>query len=158
MAESIFERPATLKPSAMAVVAERRFADAEALSATDSNARANGAAYLVGFAVEILLKARLIDRYPQIAKKRQHDLQVEEREVWRLIWREHDLAAMLDRLPQLQAALAAKSARTGTDYLADLKKICATWTIFARYSPRATSMFEARQLLERVRLIKEQLK
>jgi hypothetical protein len=155
---SIFDSQVELRPKAMATVAERRFDDAQALRDTDENARANGVAYLVGFVVEILLKARLVDKYASIAKKRQHLLAESEREPWSLIWRSHDLEAMLAEMPELEAALARKGQRSGTDYLGHLKKICATWTIQARYSAQSMMMSEAAQLLERVRSLKEELK
>ena len=142
----------------MASVAERRFGDAEALSRTGENARANGVAYLVGFVVEILLKARLIERYASIARKRQHQLAESEQEIWRLIWRQHNLGGLLDKMEELQASITRRGERDGHDYLAELKKVCATWTIHARYSPRTISMREAREWLERVRLLKELLK
>jgi hypothetical protein len=142
----------------MAAVAERRFGDAEALSETNENARANGVAYLIGFVVEILLKARLVDKFPEIARKRQHEVTEAEREVWRLIWRQHDLEAMLELMTELEAALKRRGERDGKDYAAELKKVCATWTIHARYSPRTIPMSEARQWLERVRVLKELLK
>lgn len=142
----------------MAAVAERRFGDAEALSQTSDNARANGVAYLVGFVVEILLKARLVDKFPEIARKRQHEVIESERDVWRLIWRQHDLEAMLEKMSELEAALKRRGERDGQDYSADLKKVCATWIIQARYSPRTMPMSEARQWLERVRTLKELLK
>lgn len=142
----------------MAAVAERRFGDAEALSRTGENARANGVAYLVGFVVEILLKARLIDRYPEIARKRQHEVSDAERDLWRLIWKQHDLEGMLERMSELEAALKSRGERDGQDYLAELKKVCATWTIQARYSSRTMLIAEAREWLERVRVLKELLK
>ena len=154
----IFDKQTELKPSAMATVAERRFNDAEALRETEENARANGVAYLVGFVVEILLKARLVSKYSSIAKKRQHQLSEAEREVWSLIWRRHDLEAMLERMPELEAALERKGRRDGVDYAGHLKKICATWTIQARYSAQTMQMDEAGELLERVRSLKEVLK
>lgn len=70
----IFERQIKLKPSALVTVAERRFDDAEALCRTGENARANGAAYLAGFVIEILLKARLVKEFEAIARKRQHEV------------------------------------------------------------------------------------
>lgn len=142
----------------MATVAERRFADAEALSETNENARANGVAYLVGFVVEILLKAHLVAKFPSIARKRQHEVTDAERDVWRLIWRQHDLEAMLEKMSELEAALKTRGERDSRDYLADLKKVCATWTIYSRYSPRTIPMAEAREWLERVRSLKELLK
>jgi hypothetical protein len=108
----------------MATVAERRFDDAVALTNTGENARANGAAYLAGFVVEILLKSQLVRQYPDVAKKRPHEVADEERQVWSLIWRSHDLVAMLDQMPQLEAALKKKSERAGEDYVASLKAIC----------------------------------
>jgi hypothetical protein len=158
MSSGIFAKEPRLRPSAMATVAERRFADAEALSDTNENARANGVAYLVGFVVEILLKARLVDKFPQIARKQQHEVSETEREIWRLIWRQHDLEGMLERMNELDAALKRRGERDGKDYSAELKKVCATWTIQARYSPRTMLMTEAREWLERVRLLKELLK
>jgi hypothetical protein len=155
---SIFDKQAQLKPSAMATVAERRFDDAMALCDTKENARANGAAYLAGFVIEILLKAQLVKSYPEIAKKRQHDVDEAEREIWSLIWRRHDLEGMVDKLSALEAALKKVGERDGVDYPADLKKICAQWTIQARYSPQTIQMPEAQEILKRVRRLKEHLK
>jgi glutathionylspermidine synthase len=158
MASRIFEKEPRLKPSAMATVAERRFDDAETLCRTGENARANGVAYLAGFVIEILLKARLVERYPEIARKRQHEVTDAERDVWRLIWKQHDLEAMLAEMRELEAALKARGERDGQDYVAELKKVCASWTIQARYSSRMMLMDEATKWLERVRLLKELLK
>jgi hypothetical protein len=154
----IFEKQGVLKPSAMVTVAERRFEDAQALCATRQNARANGAAYLAGFVIEILLKARLVRQYETIARKRQHDVKDAERGVWSLIWRSHDLGAMLDAMPELEAALKKRSDRAGENYLKDLKAVCAAWTIQARYSPFSVTINEAGAFLERVRTLKELLK
>jgi len=154
----IFEKQWPLKPSAMATVAERRYADARALLATEKNAHANGAAYLAGFVVEILLKARLIAKFPRIAMKRPHEVTPHDRDVWLLIWRRHDLEAMLGRLSDVESALKKRGQRDGYDYLSDLKKVCAIWTIQARYSTRTISRGEARQVVDRVERIKELLK
>jgi hypothetical protein len=157
----IFSRQTNLRPSTMAAVAERRFGDAEALEKTGENARANGVAYLAGFVIEILLKANLlkIRRYEEIARKRPHQIGTDqEREIWGLIWRQHDLESLLNRLPELEAALEKKGEEDGHRYLDDLKFLCATWTIQARYSSRTMQMKEATNLLERVRSLKELLK
>lgn len=63
MTAKIFDKRSELKPPAMRTVAERRFADAQALINTKMNARANGAIYLAGFVIEILLKTQLDDKY-----------------------------------------------------------------------------------------------
>jgi hypothetical protein len=154
----VFDKQSQLKPSAMATVAERRFADAEVLAATKENARANGCAYLAGFVIEILLKARLVQKFPAIARKRQHEVAASEQEVWGLIWRRHDLEAMLDQMPELEAGLRKKAERSRIDFFGDLKTVCATWTVYARYSPSTMLMREAEQLLDRVRSLKEVLK
>jgi hypothetical protein len=65
---------------------------------------------------------------------------------------------MLASLKELEVALKGRGERDGTDYAAELKKVCAEWTIYARYSPRTISMTEAKEILERVRLLKELLK
>ena len=142
----------------MATVAERRFNDAEALSKTNENARANGVAYLSGFVIEILLKAQLVNRYPAIAAKRQHEVTESERGIWRLIWNQHDLKGMLDHLSPLIWDLERQGRQDGRDYSDELRKVCASWTIQARYSPHTIQMAEARRFLERVRSLKELLK
>jgi hypothetical protein len=158
MPGEIFEKQRQLKPSTMATVAERRFDDAEALYKTADNARANGAAYLVGFVVEILLKARLIEKFPGIARKRQHEVTDVERNVWRLIWKQHDLEGMVYYLREIEAGLKKKGERDGRDYVEDLKKISATWTIQARYSSHTMLLTDAKDLIDRVRVLKELLK
>jgi hypothetical protein len=158
MAQSIFARQAVLKPSAMKTVAERRFDDAAALRDTGVNARANGVAYLAGFVIEILLKAKLVEKFPHIAGKPQHRLSDDEREVWFLIWKRHDLEDMLSHMAELEASLKKKGQRDNYDYHGQLKKLCATWTIQARYSSRTMLMGEAAEILARVRTLKELLK
>ena len=161
MASTIFDKQGVLRPSAMKTVAERRFGDAESLRKTNVNERANGVAYLVGFVVEILLKAKLVEKFSETTRKRQHEVAALpdlEREVWSLVWRRHDLEGMLSHLSELEAGLKKKSERGGYDYLGVLKSLCATWTIQARYSSLTMRMDEAAELLERVRSLKELLK
>lgn len=154
----IFDKQSELRPSAMRTVAERRFDDAQCLRDTNENARANGVAYLAGFVIEILLKARLVERYPAIARKRQHEVSHSELEIWSLIWRRHDLAGMVERMPDLVAGLRAKSERSGVEYNDHLRSVCGSWTIQARYSTSTITMTEARAMLDRVRVLKEVLK
>ncbi|HEY4330430.1 MAG TPA: hypothetical protein VGN88_11895 [Phycisphaerae bacterium] len=142
----------------MKTVAERRFDDAAALCHTGINARANGVAYLAGFVIEILLKAKLVEKFSQIAGKRQHTLTHNEREIWFLIWKRHDLEDMLSQMTELQAGLKKKGERDNHDYHGHLKNLCATWTIQARYSSQTMRMDEAAEILERVRTLKELLK
>jgi hypothetical protein len=146
------------KPSQMRAVAERRFGDASALCATGNNERANGALYLCGFVVEILLKAQLLRTYEQTAKRRGGDVPAAEREIWNLIWRSHDLGSMLQKLPHLHAALRKASERRENPMYLYLKQVCARWDIQLRYSPLSTTMSEAQEVLDRVRVLKEVLK
>ena len=59
---------------------------------------------------------------------------------------------------ELEASLKKKGERDSGDYLGQLKGLCATWTIYARYSSHMMLMNEAAQLLNRVRQLKEVLK
>jgi hypothetical protein len=153
-----FELHGGPKPTAMATVAERRFGDSEALCRTGDNARANGAVYLAGFVIEILLKAKLVAAFPPTARKRQRDVAAWEQDIWNLIWRRHDLGKMLGMLRDLEAVLVKQGERDGVNYVAELKKVDAEWSVLVRYSTRTMLMEEARQLLERVRILKEVLK
>lgn len=154
---SIFEKPGELKPGAMAAVAERRMADARRLLES-GNAHLNGAVYLAGFVLEILLKARLVYKYSAIARKRQINLQEDEREIWNLIWRSHHLPSMLGHLSELTTSLYIQGKRDNRPYLDDLMTICAEWTIYARYSPRTISKEDASSIIERIEGLKEKLK
>jgi hypothetical protein len=155
---SIFDKQ-RLTPGQLVTVAERRFLDAQALCDTGRNVHGNGAQYLGGFVIEILLKSQLIRRHPSIARKRPHErLSPEEQEVWSLIYRSHDLDEMLGRLPELAAVVQKRGERDGQPYLTHLRSICGSWTIFARYSSRSTDIGEARKFLDRVREVKEVLK
>lgn len=159
MAKSIFTRNARVRPGQMIAVAERRFGDAEALCRTGANARANGAQYLCGIVIEILLKTQLIELYPAITGKRQHQLVDDsERRVWSLVWRSHDLSEMLDHLRDLEAAVKKRGDRAGRPYLRWLKGICESWTIHARYSTLSSTIDQAEEMLAQVRELKEVLK
>ena len=154
---SIFDRQ-SLTPSQLRTVARRRFDDAWALCDTGKNAHANGAQYLGGFVVEMLLKAQLIQRYPAVAKRRPHEpMAPAERGVWNLIHRSHDLTEMLYKLPEVQAHVEKQSLRDGRPYRRILNDLCQRWTIYARYSTLSTTVAEARHFLEEVRELKEVL-
>ena len=155
---SIFERQHDVRPSQLAAVADRRFDDARTLCDTNDNARANGTQYLAGIVLDILLKAQLIVKHRQIARKRSHELKDAERRVWSLIWRSHDLGGMLSELRGVSAAVEKQGKRAGKPYLEWLQGICAAWTVYARYSTKSATIEEAREMLERVRQLKEILK
>src|SRR5690242_4280337 len=134
MPSNIFARQQDVKPSQLVAVAERRFDDAKALAETGDNARANGAQYLAGIVLDILLKAQLMRQYPAVARKRRHEVPSDERHVWSLIWRSHDLDEMLHQMPGLTAAIEKRGQRDGEPYLEWLLGICEAWTVFVRYS------------------------
>ena len=158
MVNSIFDKQTRLVPSTMAAVAECRYADAKALINTGQNDRMNGAVYLAGFVIEILLKAQLVAQYPTIAQKRQHDLLNHECEVWNLIWRQHQLDVMLNKVPGLKPSLRKMGERAGEPYLEILRGLCGTWTIYARYSSHTISKADATKIVQRVGKLKEVLK
>ena len=158
MSKSIFEKQSVARPSQLTAVAERRFADAQALCDTGENARANGVQYLAGIVLDILLKAQLMRRHAGTARKRSHEVADDERAVWSLVWRSHDLAEMLDRLPELSGAVRKRGEADGRPYLRWLTEICGAWTIHARYSTATSRMDEAAEFLARVRELKELLK
>jgi len=156
--KNIYERSSGVRPSSLVAVAERRFDDAVALHATGENARANGAQYLAGLTVEILLKAQLMREFPTIAARRPHEVSGDQRPVWNLIWRSHDLSAMLDQLAGLRAGMSMQGNRAGIPYLDWLRGICGLWTIYIRYSTATSTIAESRELLDRVRHLKEVMK
>jgi len=157
-AGSIFQRQRSLTPSQLVTVATRRFEDARALCDTGKNAHANGAQYLCGFVVELLLKAHLVRQYAATANRPAHDVREAERMIWSLIYRSHDLEEMLSRLPQVQAMVIKREEREGRPYWSHLRGLCSEWTIYARYSTQTSQLSAAREMLRRVRELKEILK
>jgi hypothetical protein len=138
-------------------VAERRFDDAQALCDTGQNARANGAQYLAGIVIEILLKGQLLKLYPHAAGQASSKV-ADDRIIWALIWRSHDLADILDRLPLLRMAVNGKGSEAGKPYPEWLMGICNRRTIHARYSPATSTIADAREMISRVRILKEIIK
>lgn len=149
-----------LSPNQLRAVAERRFEDADALRRTGKNARANGAMYLGGFAIECLLKARLLRKYTFLQKARSTErLSEKERSLWSLCYRSHDLADILEQLPEVFEELSADPAKQKSQRLmGGLRSICEQWTIFARYSPKTTTMDLATNFLNMIKDVKEWLK
>jgi len=130
----IFTRT-VLRPTQLRSVADRRFDDAQALRTTQLNARANGAIYLGGFVIECLLKAMLVDKFRWLQSssypaKRSED----DKRIWWLCHRSHDLEAILSYLPEVREKLSRSEQRGAPRLSQSLKSVC-EWTIFARYSP-----------------------
>lgn len=154
---SIFDR-LRLRPAQMRTVADRRYGDAQALCATGSNARANGAVYLGRFVVECLLKAKLLEKHPWLEAVRSPERHGrEEQALWSLFYRSHDLAELLERLPEVSANLAEAEKRGHPGIHSALKSICAEWTVHVRYSPHTVDIGKAKQFLDAVEEVKSWL-
>jgi hypothetical protein len=145
---SIYDRQ-SLNSRQLITVAQRRFDDAQALCDTRKNKHANGAQYLGGFVIELLLKAQLLTRYEKLDRSGR---------VGHLLNRSHDLTEILDLMPDVEAMVEKRGQRDGLPYRTHLREICSTWTIFARYSPQTTTVAQAKVWLDRVRALKEVLK
>jgi len=147
-----------LTASQARTVAQRRLDDAECLRKSGDNARANGVFYLAGLAVECLLKAELIEKHPEIGGLTiQRTSSDEEQHLRNLVFRSHALDEILDRLPDLVSLLAKDDGRDGTRRLTELREICGSWSIFARYSPRMETMAHAADFLDAVKEFKRWL-
>jgi hypothetical protein len=146
---SIYERQ-PLSPAQLVTVAQRRFDDAQALCETGKNKHANGAQYLGGFVIELLLKAKLLRICEKLG-------QAVEGRVEKLLY-SHNLKGILDEMPGVEAEVEKRGERDGEQYRTHLRQICSEWTIFARYSPRQTDIAQARAWLSRVRALKEVLR
>jgi len=139
-------------------VADRRFDDAQALRATELNARANGAIYLGGFVIECLLKAMLVDKFRWLQNSSYPaNRSEEEKRIWWLCHRSHDLEAILSYLPEVREKLSRGEQRGAPRLSQSLKSVC-TWTIFARYSPSTADIDDARIFLDQVRELRSWLR
>ncbi len=135
-----------LTPTQARTVADRRRADAGALQSFEENRHANGVMYLAGIAVELLLKARLLEKHPWLTKSPASSLGARQRRLWDVCYRWHDLEAVRENLPELDAQLHAISPRL----LEGLKKLCAEWTIHIRYSTHQATRKESAAFLARL--------
>jgi hypothetical protein len=154
---SIFGKP-TLNRSSLRTVSDRRYGDAVALRDTKHNERANGAMYMAGFVIECLLKAQLLVEYPWLRTAQQHTLATDEaRRVWGLCYRLHDLDEIYANLPKLQERLNRLGAGRVGRPTTQMSRICGTWTIFARYSPRGATIAEASDFIDSVKELRRYL-
>lgn len=149
---SIFKR-VRLEPSQMREAARRRHADAWFLVRTGDNCRANAAMYLGGFVLECLLKARLVESYSWALK----NVASPQPELWSLVYRSHDLGEMLSRLPAVERQMHRHDREYGTAVLNTLKQLCGQWTVFARYSPQAATIAQAKEFMRKVTEVKRWL-
>lgn len=151
-----------MSPNQLRTVAERRFDDAQYLRRSGKNKYANGAMYLAGFVLECRLKAALLEEFAwlQTPTGNLSARSKADRRLYDLCYRRHDLGAILERLPRIRERLAAASGvlGRGAGLLQVLQRLCAEWTIYARYSPRQAVMTEANQFLDRVKELKKWLR
>ncbi|MEX2081018.1 MAG: hypothetical protein WEC33_05335 [Dehalococcoidia bacterium] len=150
---SIYQR-VHLSPGQAREVAERRLVDAEYLALSGLPRHANGAIYLAGLAVECMLKAALIDKQPHLGAGDVQQVPKGEAYRWELIHRRHQLDSLLTELPEIRARVQRAEAAGRKRLAATLKRICGTWTIFARYSPTSASSSDARVFVQEVRELK----
>ena len=158
MASSDIFAKLRLTPGQLRAVAERRFADACCLRDSGQQERANGAIYMAGFAIECLLKALLLERHPNLRKRVDPGkLSSSDREVQSLLY-SHELDDMLGFLPEVEKKLAAVKTKSGQSAWKRFSDICEEWTVYARYSPAAAKLDDARRYLETVEEVKKWLK
>lgn len=154
IAMRIFQK-VRLRPTQLRTVAARRFDDANALRQTRKNARANGAIYLGGFVVECLLKAKLLEKFAWLQTANSAEGRSKnDRHLWSLCYRLHDLDAILGKLPEIEQRLSSMEQRESSRLLQSLKSICAGWTIYARYSPYSADIDDARAFLDQIEELK----
>jgi len=148
-----------LRPSQLRTIADRRFGDAQCLCDSRQNERANGAMYMAGFVIEILLKSRLMEKYPWLQTTRSPEkLSSSDRALWSLCYRSHDLAGLLEQLSEIRQILKLREPHGSERLWRILKSICARWSVFARYSPQSTRMTEADEFVRQIKEIKECLR
>ena len=144
---------ARLAPTQVRSVANRRYDDAVALQQTGKNARANGAMYMGGYAVECLLKARLLEKCKWLQQASSPEGKgAEEKIVWEMCYRRHDLDRLKDYL-ELEKEIRSneKNSQTASKLVQSLKSVCSQWTVHARYSPQQASISEAKRFLDEVK-------
>ena len=136
-------------------VAQMRMDDAEYLLKSKNNGRLNASMYLAGFVIECILKGLLLKKYSYMGK-RGLDNSWDER-LYSLIYRSHDLRAILDEMPELKLKLEAVDRVHQSRLLFQLQSICSKWRIQARYSPFLATRQEAKGFVQDVKELKNWL-
>jgi hypothetical protein len=147
---SIFNRE-RLTPSQAREVGRRRLADAIALIRTGNTRHANAAMYLGGYSIECILKARLLEKHPEIQSPFRDDSAPQIALGRKLVLKGHDLQGLLAALPEVVRDIKSSRGNEASRVIAGLRWICATWTVFARYSPRNASLREAEHLVDTIK-------
>lgn len=79
----------------------------------------------------------------------------EDRWLWSLCYRSHDLDEIRMHLPHVVERVRARDQQHGPKPSVLLKQVCARWTIHARYSSRSASIREASEFLDTIQEIKK---
>ncbi len=125
-----------LTPGQARTVAAWRYDDARRLWDSGLLKRMNGAVYLGGLVLDCLLKARLLEKHRALASASPEQPTTKDRLRWNLIYRNHDLEAMLVELPELASGLRGASPTRIGRLDTMMKSACSRWSIHIRYSPR----------------------
>jgi len=151
-------RRSRLRPSQIWTVADRRFDDALALRKTKKNKHANGAIYLGGLTIDMIMKVKLIEAHAwlEAAASRQGRSGKNQR-LWRLCYELHKPEEILAELPALEQRFLAEG-DAGLRLLAKLRSVFAEWSIFVRYAPQTADMAQAADFLAKVKELKQWLR
>ncbi|NOT01026.1 MAG: hypothetical protein HOP29_10400 [Phycisphaerales bacterium] len=142
-------------------MSDRRFDDAVALCKSGKNSRANGAMYLGGIALELLLKALLLEKHPWLQRPLfRRDKSRRESALIDLCYKYHDLESLLGELPELRARLldTAPTRWQREPLLQSIQRACSEWTIHIRYSTRQARIDDAESFLDRVKELRPWLR
>ncbi len=111
--------------------------------------------YLGGFVIECLLKAKLLERFPWLKSAGSPAGRAKRDQwLWHLCYRSHQLDEILSHLPEVTVRLAAVEQRDDNRLTGNLRRICANWTILARYSPQSASNKEAGDFVNQIKELK----
>ncbi len=148
-----------LTATQLRTVADRRLDDARYLCDSGRNARANGAMYLAGFVLELMLKAKLLEKHPVLSNGvRPERGSAALRRAWELCYRSHDLSLLLAALPEVARHVMDADQRGHAGLYSMLQSACGEWTIYARYSSRSATIPDARRFIQRIESVRPWLK
>lgn len=120
--------------------------------------RAIGAVYLAGLAIECHLKAELLRKRPELGDRHgRENLDVPEQSLWDLVWRWHDLAGLLESLPDTLMTLRSFTIG-GEGLVRSMQQIATYWAIDIRYSSKEIDFEEARDFVNRVKEVHQCLR
>ncbi len=108
--------------------------------------------YLGGFVIECLLKAKLLEKFAWLQSARSPEGRSKgDRHLWSLCYRSHDLDAILAKLPEVERRVSGMEQRGSKRLSQSLKSVCASWTVYARYSPYSADIDEAEAFLDQIK-------